>query len=86
MFSRRIWDTLSGEEQGLIKKFAKEAQAEQRKLWADLEVKALETMKKEGAEITQIPDKGPFQAAVKPVWDQFGAKYADVVKRIQQVS
>jgi tripartite ATP-independent transporter DctP family solute receptor len=86
VFSKRIWDTLSSEEQGLIKKFAKEAQTEQRKLWADLEVKALEQMKKEGAEINQIPDKGAFQAAVKPVWDQFGAKYADVVKRIQQVS
>jgi tripartite ATP-independent transporter DctP family solute receptor len=86
VFSKKIWDTLPKEEQALIKKFAREAQAEQRKLWADLEVKALETMKKEGAEITQIPDKGPFQAAVKPVWDQFGAKYGDVVKRIQQVS
>ena len=49
-------------------------------------MKALETMKKEGAEITQIPDKTAFQAAVKPVWDQYGSKYADVVKRIQQVS
>jgi tripartite ATP-independent transporter DctP family solute receptor len=86
VFSKRTWDTLSKEEQELIKKFAREAQAEQRKLWADLEVKALETMKKEGAEITQIPDKGPFQAAVKPVWDQFGTKYTEVVKRIQQVS
>ena len=86
VFSKKIWDTLSKDDQALILKFAKEAQVEQRKLWADLEVKALETMKKEGAEVTLITDKAPFQAAVKPVWDQFGAKYTDVVKRIQEVS
>ncbi len=86
VFSKRIWDTLGKEEQDLIKKFAREAQAEQRKLWADFEVKALDTMKKEGAEVNEIPDKSAFQAAVKPVWDQYGSKYGDVVKRIQQVN
>jgi tripartite ATP-independent transporter DctP family solute receptor len=86
VFSKKIWDTLGKEEQELIKKFAREAQAEQRKLWAEFEVKALDTMKKEGAEVNQIPDKAAFQAAVKPVWDQYGSKYGDVVKRIQQVS
>ena len=33
VFSKRIWDTLPKDEQALTRKFAREAQAEQRKLW-----------------------------------------------------
>ena len=33
VFSKRIWDTLSKDDQALVMKFAKEAQQEQRKLW-----------------------------------------------------
>jgi hypothetical protein len=32
-----------------------------------------------------VPDKKPFQEAVKPVWDKYGPKYADMIKRIQEV-
>ena len=36
--------------------------------------------------ITFTPDqKKRFQDAVKPVWDKYGAKYAELVKRIQAV-
>jgi len=31
-------------------------------------------------------DKKPFQDAVKPVWDKYGAKYAAMVKRIEAVN
>jgi hypothetical protein len=27
-----------------------------------------------------------MQAAVKPVWDKYGGKYAELIKRIQAVS
>ena len=43
-------------------------------------------LKKAGIEINDVADKKQFQAAVKPVWDKYGAKYADLVKRIQAVS
>jgi tripartite ATP-independent transporter DctP family solute receptor len=85
VFSKKIWDTLSKDDQALIMKFAKEAQQEQRKLWAAMEQQSLDQMKKEGVEIITFQDKKPFQDAVKPVWDKFGSKYADVVKRIQDV-
>jgi hypothetical protein len=35
--------------------------------------------------VTQI-DKKPFQEAVKPVWEKYGAKYAEMTKRITAVS
>ena len=31
-------------------------------------------------------DKKKFQDSVKPVWDKYGGKYAELVKRIQAVS
>ena len=39
-----------------------------------------------GCEIVEIADKAPFQAAVKPVWDKYGPKYQDMIKRIQGIA
>ena len=65
---------------------AREAQADERVLWNKVEADACERMKNAGIEIDTIADKKPFQDAVKPVWDKYGAKYADLIKRIQAVS
>ena len=43
-------------------------------------------MKTAGIQIDKIEDKKPFQDAVKPVWDKYGAKYAAMVKRIEAVN
>ncbi|HEX5866978.1 MAG TPA: TRAP transporter substrate-binding protein, partial [Beijerinckiaceae bacterium] len=40
VFSKRVWNTLSKEDQDLIMRLAKEAQQEQRKLWYEMEEKA----------------------------------------------
>ena len=77
--------TLSKEDQALIMKFAKEAQQEQRKLWYESEKKSIKNMKEAGVEIIDVADKKPFQAAVKPVWDKYGAQHAALIKRIQDV-
>ena len=85
VFSKKSWDTLSAEDKALVTKFAREAQADQRKLWYEAEKVALEKMKAAGTEIVTGLDKKPFQEAVKPVWDKYGAKYAELVKRIGAV-
>ena len=46
----------------------------------------LAKMKAAGTEIITDIDKKPFQDAVKPVWDKYGAKYAAMVKRIEAVN
>ena len=46
---------------------------------------ALDKARAAGITITEIADKKPFQDAVKPVWDKYGPKYADMIKRIQAV-
>jgi tripartite ATP-independent transporter DctP family solute receptor len=88
VFSRPIWDTLSKEDQALVAKFGREAQLDERKLWMEKEQDALAKMKSAGIEIDTISekDKKAFQDAVKPVWDKYGAKYADLIKRIQAVT
>jgi tripartite ATP-independent transporter DctP family solute receptor len=85
VMSRRAWDALSKEDQALVKKFAREAQVEERELWKAYEAKALDKAKAAGIHFTEIADKAPFQAAVKPVWDKYGPRFADMIKRIQAV-
>jgi tripartite ATP-independent transporter DctP family solute receptor len=85
VFSKRAWTALSSDDQGLLKKFAREAQMEERELWKKYEQQAMEKAKAAGCEITEIADKTPFQNAVKPVWDKYGPKYQDMIKRIQAV-
>jgi tripartite ATP-independent transporter DctP family solute receptor len=86
VYSKKSWDTLSKDDQALIKKFAREAQAEARVLWAKYETAAMEKAKANGNVIIPVADKKPYQNAVKPVWDKYGPKYADLIKRIQAVS
>jgi tripartite ATP-independent transporter DctP family solute receptor len=85
VFSKKTWDTLSKDDQGLIKKFAREAQFEERKLWQEYEQQAMEKAKAAGVKIIPVADKKPYQDAVKPVWDKYGPKFADLIKRIQDV-
>ena len=85
VFSKKTWNTLSKEDQALLVKFGREAQAEERVLWAKYEKDAMDKARAAGITITEIADKKPFQDAVKPVWDKYGPKYADMIKRIQAV-
>ena len=85
VFSRKSWTALSPEDQALVAKVGKEAQTEQRALWYKAEEASLAKMKEAGIEIIKFADKKAFQDAVKPVWDKYGAKYTELVKRIQDV-
>jgi tripartite ATP-independent transporter DctP family solute receptor len=86
LFSKKVWSTLSADDQRLIKKFAREAQMEERGLWNKYEQQAMEKAKAAGCEIVPIADKTPFQNAVKQVWDKYGPKYQDMIKRIQGIA
>jgi TRAP-type C4-dicarboxylate transport system substrate-binding protein len=83
VFSRKTWDSLSKDDQALIRKSAREAQAEERVLWAAYEKQAMDKAQTGGVQIVETIDKQPFQDAVKPVWDKYGPRFAELVKRIQ---
>jgi tripartite ATP-independent transporter DctP family solute receptor len=87
VFSKKIFDTMSKAEQADLLKFSREAQFEERKLWTEYEKQAMDKAKAAGIQIVEISaaDKKAFQDAVKPVWDKYGPKYAETVKRIQAV-
>ncbi len=86
VFSRLSWDKLSADDQALIKKLAREAQFDERRLWQIKEQEAMAKMKAAGIEIIAITDKTPFQQAVKPVWDKYGSKHEALIKQIEAVS
>jgi tripartite ATP-independent transporter DctP family solute receptor len=86
VFSRRTWQSLSKDDQDLLRKLARETQLEQRKLWYAREEESLKQMKDAGVVINEVADKAAFQAAVKPVWDKYGAPLKPLVDRIQAVN
>jgi len=55
-------------------------------LWTKYDKDALEKAKAAGIQIIEVADKKPFQDAVKPVWDKYGPKYQDMIKRIQAIA
>jgi tripartite ATP-independent transporter DctP family solute receptor len=83
VFSKRTWDSLSKDDQALLKKTAREAQAEERVLWAAYEKQAMEKARANGVQVVETIDKQPFQDAVKPVWDKYGPRFAELIKRVQ---
>jgi len=85
VFSRKTWDSLSKDDRALLMKFGREAQQEERVLWTKYEREALDKAKAAGIQIIEVADKKPFQDAVKPVWDKYGPKFAELIKRIQAV-
>jgi tripartite ATP-independent transporter DctP family solute receptor len=86
VFSKLAWAKLSADDQALIKKFAREAQLDARDLWNKKEADAFDRMKAANIELDKITDKPAFREAVKPVWDKYGAKFADLIKRIDAVT
>jgi tripartite ATP-independent transporter DctP family solute receptor len=86
VFSKKAWTALSPDDQTLIKKFAHEAQLEERQLWNKYEQEAMDKAKAAGCQIVEIADKGPFQQAVNPVWKKYGPKYQDMINRILAIT
>jgi tripartite ATP-independent transporter DctP family solute receptor len=86
VFAKRSWDQLSKDDQALLKRLSREAQTDARVLWNKKEADAFERMKAANIEVDEIADKQAFRDAVKPVWDKYGSKYADLIKRMEAVT
>jgi tripartite ATP-independent transporter DctP family solute receptor len=85
VFSKKVFAALAKDDQDLIRRLAREAQLEERTLWYEMEKKSVAQMKEAGVELTEVSDKRPFQAAVKPVWDKYGTQLSPLIERIQNV-
>jgi tripartite ATP-independent transporter DctP family solute receptor len=82
VMSKITWDKLSAEDQALVRKFAREAQLEQRALWDKSVADYSAKLKAGGVEFITIDNKA-FYDATAPVRAKYGAPYADLIKRIE---
>jgi len=84
VISKTTWNKLTPEQQDIVKKYAKEAQMEERKLWDEKTASSEAKLKEEGVEFIEV-DKKPFYDATAPVREKYGAPYAELIKRIEAV-
>lgn len=84
MMSKATWEKLTPEQQVLVKKFAREAQMEERALWDAKSASSEAKLKEAGVEFIVV-DKKPFYDATAPVRAKYGAPYAALIKRIEAV-
>lgn len=75
VFSKKVWDTLSKEEQAIIRKAAKDSVPYFSKLWAERETLARKTVIAAGSKVVEAKDidHASFVNAMKPVWDKYAA-------------
>lgn len=84
VMSKVTWDKLSKDDQALVKKFSREAQLDQRALWDKSVEDYSNRLKAAGIQFINV-DQKPFFDATAPVRAKYGAKFADLMKRIEAV-
>ena len=84
LMSKKVFDTLTPDEQKIFRDAAKETVPYMRKLWDEKEKKSREIVLKGGAQIIPV-DKKSFQDAMKPVYDKFitDKNLKDLVAKVQ---
>ncbi len=84
VMSKITWEKLTPDQQEMVKKAAKAAQAEERVLWDKKSAASEEKLKAAGVEFITV-DKKPFYEATASVREKYGAPYADLIKKIEAV-
>jgi tripartite ATP-independent transporter DctP family solute receptor len=86
VFSKKIWDGLSKEDQAMIRKAAKDSVPYMRKQWDERETKSRKIAEAAGTQVIPIANKQEFIDAMKPVYAKFAntPKLQEFVKRIQE--
>jgi TRAP-type C4-dicarboxylate transport system substrate-binding protein len=73
VFSKKVWDTLTPQQQQIIKKAAADSVPYYEKLWTAREADAGKTVTKGGATIVTASqvDRAAFVKAMQPVWAKY---------------
>jgi tripartite ATP-independent transporter DctP family solute receptor len=84
LMSKKVWDTLTPQEQAIIRDAAKQSVPYMRKLWDEKEMASRKKVEDGGAQIVEV-DKKSFQDAMKPVYDKFitDPKLKEMVTKVQ---
>lgn len=84
LISEHTWSRLTLTEQTVIRTAAEKSSIYQRKLWAEENAKAMDTLREAGVEIIR-PDKTPFREAVKELHASYtGKPVGDMLDKIRQ--
>lgn len=84
VISEATWKKLSDKQKNALKTAALEAAEMQTKKFVDDETSLIAHFKSEGMTIT-MPDRAPFRAAMKPMYDAYIEKFGDAaIKAIEQ--
>jgi tripartite ATP-independent transporter DctP family solute receptor len=84
VMSKVAFEKLSKDDQALVRKLGREAQADQRVLWDKSVEEYSGKLKAAGVEFINIDNK-PFFDATAPVRAKYGADYAELLKKIDAV-
>jgi tripartite ATP-independent transporter DctP family solute receptor len=80
--SEKCWSSLDAEDQALIREAAKETEVWNRANIEELDNQLLEDIKKDGANVIEVPDKTPYINATKAVVTKYASGYEDYYNRI----
>ncbi len=84
LMSKKVWDTLTPQQQAIIREGAKQSVPYMRTLWDMKEVESRKKVEAGGAQVVEV-DKKSFADAMKPVYDKFitDPKLKEMVKKVQ---
>lgn len=79
------WEKLTPEQQEIVMDAGRASADLQRGLWQEREAASMEIVQAGGTTVNTIADKGPFQAAMGPVYDQFLADNPDLTDLVNMI-
>jgi TRAP-type C4-dicarboxylate transport system substrate-binding protein len=84
MISGKFWDKLSGDERRILQEAAAEARDYERSVSREQAGKALEELKAEGMQVSELPaeEVAKFREKVKPVVDKFAKEVDPALMRL----
>jgi len=85
IFSKKVWDTLSGDERKILQDAATEAARHQRQVNREQAAGQLDQLKKAGMQVTEFSaaEQAKLREKFKPVVDKHGAAIAATVAELQ---
>lgn len=83
--SKVTWDRLTPEQQDVLMTAGRHSANLQRELWQAREAASMETVQAGGTVVNTIADKGPFQDAMAPVYDNFLAANPDLTDLVNMI-
>ena len=81
LFSKKIWDQLSGDERALLLDASTEVQSEARKISRDANEKALVSLRSKGMTVTEVSPDGiaEIREKLKPVTDKHSKEFGEAL-------